>query len=483
MDRIDQSLDDIIKRQKQEKKAAVSSNKKGGATAGGSQKSQKNNNNTIPKKIAGGVKSRAAIRAERAIRTAKPNSPYARPTAVKKETALFTAAYQAAKAPVKEIFTAGYIAKPKATLKLYTTNYKAGLKAGVQQQQQQQQRGVAPLTSKPMKLVTTQQVKRESSNINNRNNRNNNNNLPSVSLHTSRNERIPSGPRIPESSAHSTGRQNDQRRQQDDTRDRRPANHQQNGSLNTRLSNNSNHSNNFSNSNNNISNQRRAISPVRREPSPRVQAKAPEPTLVDLDMDMDMEDGPISIRGSAPGAPGVNVAFRGESGPVTVEIENLDPETTADDVKYVCSRFGEIKSCVCTHGFSQVTYARKAAGLAAIENLNGKKADNGKILRVTMRANAIIHQEPVAPAVTHVPTAIAGPMKILTRAVHGTMTNAGTLYSDQLLAAQQMLKVQQHRMAQLAHEEQRISSLRSQGNPQLSDLNSLSTSGVNRGFF
>jgi len=63
------------------------------------------------------------------------------------------------------------------------------------------------------------------------------------------------------------------------------------------------------------------------------------------------------------------------------------------------------------------------------------------------------------------------------------MANAGTLYSDQLLAAQQMLKVQQHRMAQLAHEEQRISSMRTQTTPQLNNLTSLSTSGVNRGFF
>ncbi|GJJ72909.1 hypothetical protein EMPS_05267 [Entomortierella parvispora] len=460
MNRIDQSLDDIIKMQKQEKKKATSSAK--GASAAKSTK------NTIPKKVAGGVKSRAAIRTERAIRTSKPNSPYAKPTTAKKETALFTASYQAAKAPVKEIFTAGYIAKPKGTLKLYTTNYKAGLKAGAQQQQQQQRQASGPLTSKPVRLVTTQQVRKDPR-------------APAslTSLHT-RNERIPTGPRNPEPVSYSGGRHND-RRQDDVFADRRSAHGNQNGSLSNRHGSSSN--NNHGHGSNS---QRNANGPsdrnARRESSPRIQltTKAQTPVLVqDEDMDVDMGDTPIAIRGSAPGT---NVAFRGESGPVTVEIENLDPETTADDVKYVCSRFGEIKSCVCTHGFSQVTYARKAAGLAAIENLNGKKADNGKILRVTMRANAIIHQEPAAP-VAHIPSAIAGPMKILTKAVQGTMTNAGTLYSDQLLAAQQMLKVQQHRMAQLAHEEQRISSLRSQSNPQLSNLTSLSSSGVNRGFF
>lgn len=33
---------------------------------------------------------------------------------------------------------------------------------------------------------------------------------------------------------------------------------------------------------------------------------------------------------------------------------------------------------MCSNGYAQVTYARKAAGQAAIENLHGKKADNGK---------------------------------------------------------------------------------------------------------
>lgn len=51
------------------------------------------------------------------------------------------------------------------------------------------------------------------------------------------------------------------------------------------------------------------------------------PETVDLDMEVDT---PIVIRGVAPGE---SVAFRGESGPVTIEIENLDPGTTAEDVK------------------------------------------------------------------------------------------------------------------------------------------------------
>jgi len=61
------------------------------------------------------------------------------------------------------------------------------------------------------------------------------------------------------------------------------------------------------------------------------------------------------------------------------------------------------------------------------------------------------------------------------------ITNAGTLYSDQLLAAQHMLKVQQHRMAQLHQEEQRISSLRMQAEPHVGNMTSFSTQ--SRGFF
>ncbi|KAF8931739.1 hypothetical protein EDD21DRAFT_380690 [Dissophora ornata] len=183
-----------------------------------------------------------------------------------------------------------------------------------------------------------------------------------------------------------------------------------------------------------------------REPSPVVK--------------MDTDSSPISIKGVVP--TGGELSFRGEGGPATIEIENLDPGTTAEDVKVVCSRFGEIRSCICLNGFSQVTYARKAAAVAALETLNGKKADNDQILRVTMRKAPIIHNAALSVATPHVPSPLSGPMQMLTKAVEGTIKNAGTLYQEQLQAAQQVLKVQQHRMAQLQMEEQRIEALRLQ---------------------
>ncbi|KAI1321425.1 hypothetical protein EDD11_005116 [Mortierella claussenii] len=543
MNQIDQSLDDIIKTERQGKKML----KKGLNAAHDVASKQK-------KSAGAGIQTKGApIRTEKGAKSAaKAKSPYARPGPVKKETALFTESYKAAKAPVTQIFTAGYIPKPATTLKLFTTNYNKS----AMRDQNASATAEGPLTTKPLRLVTTQASRRgnvptqsaqpaastqrltltthndrynnnsSSSNINNSNDRYND-------------ERIPTGPRNsgPVSSASSGGsrggdfyRPNERNERNDrsdrgDRNDRNINRNERNGPNNSRNSGNDrrgdnyndsrgpvgnssyqqssrgNNNSNQSNSNNShssYSSQRRGSSPRASEQrtyndghssrpqqqqhsTSRVSEPVKSETLMDMDMDMDMDmgDGIVSIKGSAPNS---NVVFRGESGPVTIEIENLDPGTTADDVKYVCSRFGEIKSCICTNGFSQVTYARKAAGLAAIENLNGKKADNGKILRVTMRRNAIVHEEAGTPA-SHVPSPIAGPMKILTKAVHGTITNAGTLYSDQLLAAQHMLKVQQHRMAQLHREEQRISSLRMQTDPQLSNLNSLSSSGVNRGFF
>ncbi|KAK3845033.1 MAG: hypothetical protein J3R72DRAFT_436759 [Linnemannia gamsii] len=516
---LDHSLDDLIKRQREQKKKM-----KGKTTS--------HKDTKIPKRTAGGVKSRAAIRTERADRVGKPNSPYAAPANVKKEAALFTASYKAARAPIKEIFTAGYIPKPSSNLKLVTVNRKVGFTTG----KRPQQTTAGPLTSKPMRMVTTQQIKREG--------------LTSSSAAAKaaastnrRDERIPTGPRVPETLAQANGnrgrdshriptgpassgaRQADRGQTQQHQSDHRGANAQQetrsgdlsgcisvpgNSSSNTsgyssHYSNNGNNGNNSnthhnnppnnynnsnynSNNNNNNTNtaKRQGVNPRAPEPVARqenraaaaVRAPAAASSSLSMDVDMEVDSSPIAIKGSAPGQQ--TVAFRGESGPVTIEIENLDPGTTTDDVKYVCSRFGEIRSCACANGFAQVTYARKAAGQAAIDQLHGKKADNNQILRVTMRAEAILHDELPGNA-NRVPSSIAGPMKILQKAVHGTLRNAGNLYSDNILAAERVLREQQQRMQQLHDEEQRMAILRVQ-NAQLGGLSSLS-SNANRGFF
>ena len=53
---------------------------------------------------------------------------------------------------------------------------------------------------------------------------------------------------------------------------------------------------------------------------------------------MDTDSSPISIKGVVP--TGGELSFRGEGGPTTIEIENLDPGTTAEDVKVTCLCFG-----------------------------------------------------------------------------------------------------------------------------------------------
>ncbi|KAF9921921.1 hypothetical protein FBU30_008013 [Linnemannia zychae] len=185
-------------------------------------------------------------------------------------------------------------------------------------------------------------------------------------------------------------------------------------------------------------------------------AKSMDVEMASIEVKQEEEEQAINIKGVAP------IETDHVNGPVTIEIDNLDPETTAEDVKVVCSRFGEIKSCICANGYSQVTYARKAAGVAAMETLNGKKADNNQILRVKMLKTPIFHNVPTIPT-THVPSSIAGPMKILTKAVHGTITNAGSIYSNQLMLAQQFLKMQQHRVAQIQIAEQEMALRRIEG--------------------
>ncbi|KAG0203849.1 hypothetical protein BGX28_004019, partial [Mortierella sp. GBA30] len=534
MNQIDQSLDDMIKRQREVKKKLTVKGK-GYASAAQSVKSTK-----IPKQAPGGVQIRG-IRTQRAIRAANAKSPYARPSIVKKETALFTESYKAATAPVKEIFTAGYIPKPTTTLKLFTTNNKAGISTG-----RQLADTAKPLSVGPLRLVTTQKPKREAAPAKNpvttaiptapasfstRNDRDRAtssarnqgpsaqsgggrgadsyrpNSDSSVERHYDRNygrnfDRI-SDRNFDRGSDRMNDRGSDRsfdrgnlsnkfgdRRVNDDYADIRSGSgssmqpnvrgNLNNSNYNSNINSNIISSNNNSSVNNNI--QRRA-NDSRAPTQALLQEGRLQPTnrplemsasSMDMDMDISQDDSMISIKGSAPGS---SVAFRGESGPVTVEIENLDPGTTSEDVKYVCSRFGEILSCVCSHGFSQVTYARKVAGQAAVDNLHGKKADNGKVLRVTMLKNPVMHEEFTSPQV-HVPTPIAGPMKILSKAVHGTIANAGTIYSDHLLAAQTMLKVQQHRMAQLHQEEERIKALRLQTSSQQGQFSTPS-----RGYF
>ncbi|KAG0083267.1 hypothetical protein BGZ92_010925 [Podila epicladia] len=309
MDRIDLSLDDIIRAQKGATKAKAKTNVGSKQRPAVRTKTIQRNNRT-----------RVAV-------AALPNLRYAKQ--VPKEGALFTETFRTMTAPIKEIFTSRYIPSV-GPIKLVAIN-KSPVKRDVS-------------SPRPIHVV----VKKESTSV-----------RSGLTTHERSVYRPADSYRpSPGSSRASRGR-------------RRPS----------------------------------YSSHTPTEPVIKIEReKTPAPNM---GMDVDV---PLIL----PGLPTIEPS-KLEIEPATIEIENLDPGTTAEDVKVVCSRFGEIKSCVCTNGFSQVTYARKAAAIAAMQNLNGKTADN-----------------------------------------------AGALYADQLIAAQQMLKVQQHRMAQLQLEEQRLAQLRSQ---------------------
>ncbi|KAF9391755.1 hypothetical protein CPB97_005606 [Podila verticillata] len=386
MDRIDQSLDDIIKTQKGTNKAKEKSNlgSKYGPTGVRTKTIQKNN------------RTRVAV-------AAMPNLQYAKQ--VPKEDAVFTQTFRTMTAPIKEIFTSRYIPNV-GPIKLVAIN-KNPVKRDMS-------------SPKPIHIV----VKKEST----------------------------PAPRSGLAQGRSVYRPADSYRPSPDSSRASRSNTPRNGSRHG----NESHHIDTEISHNSRQNQRgrRRLSYSSRAPSePAIKIEREKTPALSMSMDVDV---PLAL----PGLPVVEPP-KLEIEPATIEIENLDPGTTAEDVKVVCSRFGEIKSCICTNGVSQVTYARKAAAIAAMQNLNGKTADNEQILRVTMRKTPVFHNtQTIAPV--HVPSPIAEPLKMVGKTVQGSINQAGALYADQLIAAQQMLKMQQHRMAQLQLEEQKLAQMRSQ---------------------
>ncbi|KAG0285209.1 hypothetical protein BGZ96_010479 [Linnemannia gamsii] len=432
MELMDQSLDDIIKLDKQSKKIAK----------------------------------KPTLRAPKLSALPKSRAPYGRP--MHKEAPLFTESYKAWNAPVTAIYTSGYVPKSKPIkLVVYndrtpkskydnagasTSTYEQGTKSGIRLSTTQRTRSDLnrPSTGVPggkssqgdfYRPEPSGSRRHESNKC--RNSRDASRSSSSSASHVYRDDRRTNNSTWGSAPVSGMGI--------DEVRKLQNKKTQGNGSSHTIKN-----IDNGKGKDNYGSTSRGSRSTVNNAPLP-----PKSDSVADVDMDtvvikQEEEEQIISIKGAAP------VEMDTVNGPVTIEIENLDRGTTAEDVKVVCSRFGEIKSCVCSNGFSQVTYARRVAGIAAVETLNGKKADNNQILRVTMLKAPIFHNVTIIPS-PHVPSSIAGPMKLLTRAVQGTITNAGSIYSNQLIMAQQVLKMQQHRVAQLHLEEQEMTLRRIQG--------------------
>ncbi|KAJ1997304.1 hypothetical protein GGI04_005457, partial [Coemansia thaxteri] len=84
------------------------------------------------------------------------------------------------------------------------------------------------------------------------------------------------------------------------------------------------------------------------------------------------------------------ISIKGEAGPATVFISNLDTEASAEDVKTCFKQFGSIKNCTLLYdrtgkasGHAEITYAVKTSAEEAVAALNNALAD-GRRLRLQL---------------------------------------------------------------------------------------------------
>ncbi|KAJ2667144.1 hypothetical protein IW148_000245 [Coemansia sp. RSA 1199] len=82
----------------------------------------------------------------------------------------------------------------------------------------------------------------------------------------------------------------------------------------------------------------------------------------------------------------LNITIKGEAGPATVFISNLDAEATPEDVKTCFKQFGAIRACTLLYdrtgkasGHAEVTYLTKVAAEEAAAKLNNVLADGRRL--------------------------------------------------------------------------------------------------------
>ncbi|KAJ2485939.1 hypothetical protein IWW37_005793, partial [Coemansia sp. RSA 2050] len=85
-------------------------------------------------------------------------------------------------------------------------------------------------------------------------------------------------------------------------------------------------------------------------------------------------------------APNVKISIRGEAGPATVFISNLDSEASPEDVMTCFKQFGAIKNCTLLYdrmgkasGHAEVTYVAKQSAEEAVAKLNNALADGRRL--------------------------------------------------------------------------------------------------------
>ncbi|KAJ2844836.1 hypothetical protein IWW36_005026 [Coemansia brasiliensis] len=99
----------------------------------------------------------------------------------------------------------------------------------------------------------------------------------------------------------------------------------------------------------------------------------------------------------------VNITIKGEAGPATIFISNLDTEASTEDVKTCFKQFGAIKACTLLYdhngkasGHAEVTYSTKVAAEEAVSKLNNVLAD-GRRLAVRLAPPGQSQSSNIAP--------------------------------------------------------------------------------------
>ncbi|KAJ2355157.1 hypothetical protein GGF43_002858 [Coemansia sp. RSA 2618] len=112
----------------------------------------------------------------------------------------------------------------------------------------------------------------------------------------------------------------------------------------------------------------------------------------------------LAERTGQAGAPSKPISIKGEAGPATVFISNLDTEATPEDVKTCFKQFGAIKACTLLYdhsgkasGHAEVTYASKVAAEEAAAKLNNVLADGRKLSVRLVPSSQSVQKPTLAP--------------------------------------------------------------------------------------
>ncbi|RUP45957.1 hypothetical protein BC936DRAFT_147521 [Jimgerdemannia flammicorona] len=144
-----------------------------------------------------------------------------------------------------------------------------------------------------------------------------------------------------------------------------------------------------------------------------------------------------TIKGVA-GGKQTEFSIKGEAGPASIVITNLDPGAIADDVKTAFLELGDILTCTLRYdqagrsiGTADIQFAQKASALAAIKKYDNAIAD-GRVLKVQLKT-ASAKASPVSGTTASYRAAAASSPRVQQETL--SPASLGTLYSDRILSS------------------------------------------------